>query len=254
MFTPNVFTGPLLRVAVIVQARMGSSRLPGKSLIEVRGTPLLFYLVERLKRCRNVHEIVIATTTESQDQVLVDYATSLGVKVVCGDGENVLSRYGLAANSIDCDLIIRVTGDCPLMDPQVIDNMVDAFLLKKDRLDYLSNTLKRTFPRGLDVEIFTKAALEIALKEAKTMAEKEHVTPYFYQHPEKFRLENYLYENDESRHRWTVDTKEDFELIKRMLDALYPIKPDFNLKDMLDLIKKHPDWEALNQHVEQKSL
>ncbi len=236
-----------LNAAVIVQARMGASRLPGKPLLEVLGKPLLFYLITRLKRCEKVHEIIIATTDKPQDQVIADYAMSLGVKVVRGDEENVLARYGLAA--VNCDLIVRVTADCPLMDPSVIDQMIERF-----RPDYFSNTLVRTFPRGLDVEIFTKNALEIAFKEANKPFEKEHVTPYFYQHPEKFHLGNFLYEEDASNHRWTVDTKEDFELIKRMIEALYPIKPDFNLRDMLDLIKKHPEWEDLNRHVEQKSL
>lgn len=254
MLTPNVITGPPLRAAIIVQARMGASRLPGKPLMEVLGKPLLFYLIERLKRCQKVHEIVIAIPDKPQDAILKEYCESLGVKVVLGDEDNVLARYGLAAKSVDCDLIVRVTADCPLMDPAVIDAMIEEFLLKKDKLDYLSNTLVRTFPRGLDVEIFTKKALEMALKEAKTPVEKEHVTPYFYQHPESFRLENFLYDQDESNHRWTVDTKEDFELIKRMLEALYPKNPYFNLRDMLDLIKMHPEWEDLNRHVEQKSL
>lgn len=254
MLTPKVITGPPLRVAIIVQARMGASRLPGKPLMEVSGKPLLFHLIERLKRCRNAHEIVFAIPDKPQDTILKKYCESLGMKVVLGDEDNVLSRYGLAAGSVDCNLIIRVTGDCPLMDPAIIDAMIKAFFLKKDKLDYLSNTLVRTFPRGLDVEIFTKSALDMALKEAKTPAEKEHVTPYFYQHPDKFRLGNFLYEKDESNHRWTVDTKEDFELIKRMLEALYPIKPDFNLRDMLDLIRQNPEWEDLNRHVEQKRL
>lgn len=249
MLTPNVITGPPLNVAVIVQARMGASRLPGKPLMEVDGKPLLFYLIERLKRCQRVNEIVIATTDKPQDKVIAEYARSLGVKVVLGEEDNVLARYALAANSVDCDLIVRVTADCPLMDPAVIDRMVDNF-----KSDYLSNTLVRTFPRGLDVEIFSKHALEIAFKEAKTQVELEHVTPYFYQHPEKFRLENFLYKRDESAHRWTVDTKEDFELIKRMIEALYPTNPTFTLEDMLDLIKMNPKWEDLNRHVEQKSL
>lgn len=247
--SPNVNTGSPLNAAVIVQARMGASRLPGKPLMEVLGKPLLFYLIERLKRCLRVNEIVIATTDKLQDRAIAEYSESLGIKVVRGDEENVLSRYWLAAQSVSSDVIVRVTADCPMTDPAVIDQMVEAF-----KPDYFSNTLVRTFPRGLDVEIFTKKALETAFKEAKDPVEKEHVTPYFYRHPEKFRLENFLYERDESRHRWTVDTKEDFELIKRMLEALYPTNPTFTLEDMLDLIKMNPEWEDLNRHVEQKNL
>lgn len=254
MLTPNVFSGPPSRVAVIVQARMGASRLPGKPLMQILGKPLLFYLIERLKHCQRVDEIVIATTENPQDKAIAEYALSLGVKVALGDEENVLARYGVAARLADCDLIVRVTADCPMMDPAVIDKMIDEFHLKDPMPDYLSNTLVRTFPRGLDVEIFTKEALEIALKEANKPAEKEHVTPYFYQNPKKFHLEKYLYSSDESVHRWTVDTEEDFELIRRMLEVLYPINPNFTLEDMLDLIKMNPAWEDLNRHVEQKSL
>ena len=241
-----------MNVAVIVQARMGASRLPGKPLMQVLGKPLLFYLIERLKHCQRVDEVVIATTENPQDKAIAEYAISLGAKVVLGDEENVLARYGVAANLVNCDLIVRVTADCPMMDPAVIDQMIDEFLVSNP--DYLSNTLTRTFPRGLDVEIFTKKALEIALKEAKTPAEKEHVTPYFYQNPKKFHLENFSYPSDESTHRWTVDTEEDFELIRRMLEVLYPANPNFTLEDMLNLIKMNPEWKDLNRHVEQKNL
>lgn len=248
------YLSPHLLVAIIVQARMGASRLPGKPLKEVLGKPLLFYLIDRLKRCRLAHEIVIATTTRLSDKAIVSCAEALDVKAVVGDEENVLSRFGLAAKSVNADVIVRITADCPLMDSSLVDQMIAEFLLKYSKLDYLSNTLKRTFPRGLDVEIFSRRALEKAIKEAKTPSELEHVTPYFYQNPDLFRLENFAFERDESAHRWTVDTEEDFELIKRMIEALYPVNIEFNLTDMLDLIKQHPEWEAINYHVKQKQL
>lgn len=248
---PLVFNfGPPLQVSIVVQARMGASRLPGKPLKKVLGKPLLFYLIERLKRCHKVDHIVIATTDQPRDEELADYAKSQRVSVVRGSEENVLSRYGLAAKLFDSDIIIRITADCPLMDPEIIDGMVVEFL----DVDYLSNTLSRTFPRGLDVEIFSKKALEKALKEAKLPFEEEHVTPYFLSHPELFKLANYAYKTDESAKRWTVDTEEDFELIKRMIEALYPKKKDFAFEDMLQLVQEHPEWEDINRHIEQKPV
>jgi spore coat polysaccharide biosynthesis protein SpsF len=246
--------GPPLQVAIVVQARMGASRLPGKVLKEVLGKPLLFYLLERLKRCRKADAIVVATTDQPKDEVVDRYAWAMGVHSVRGDENNVLSRFGLAADRVNADVIVRITADCPLMDPVVIDQMIEEFLLNADSLDYLSNTLQRTYPRGLDIEIFSKKALEKALNEAKTPSEQEHVTPYFYQHPEVFRLKNFSYKRDESKHRWTVDTKEDLQLITWIIEALYLNNKMFSLEDMLNLISKHPDWEEINRDVVQKSI
>lgn len=246
--------GPPLHVAIIIQARMGASRLPGKPLKEVLGKPLLFYLIERLKSCKNVNDIVIATTTLQKDQVLVDYAKSLGVKVVIGEEDNVLGRFGLANQTAKADVIVRITADCPLTDPELIDAMVAEFISKYPHLDYLSNTLKRTYPRGLDVEIFSKEALHRGLLEATTAFEQEHVTPYFYQHPEKFHLANFPCKENHSRHRWTVDTEEDFTLVKKIIEALYPAKKQFDFQDMLHLIHQHPEWEDINRHIKQKTV
>lgn len=243
---------PSLQVAIVVQARMGSSRLPGKVLKEVLGKPLLFYLLERLKRCRKADAIVVATTDQPQDEVIDRYARAMDVHAVRGDENNVLSRFGLACNLVNADVVVRITADCPLMDPQVVDQMIEEFL--KADLDYLSNTLQRTYPRGLDIEIFSRKALEKALTEGKTPSEQEHVTPYFYQHPEAFRLKNFSYKRNESKHRWTVDTSEDLQLVTRILEALYPNNKTFSLEDMLKLISEHPDWEEINRDVVQKSL
>lgn len=244
---------PTLHVVIIIQARMGASRLPGKPLKEVLGRPLLFYLIERLKQCKYADAIVVATTKRSQDALIVDCAKKFHTDTVRGEEEDVLSRYALAAKKTKADVIVRITADCPLMDPSLVDQMIEAFLLKGD-LDYFSNTLDRTFPRGLDVEIFSRAALEKAYFEAKEAEEREHVTPYFYRHPESFRMENFSFEKNVSSHRWTVDTEEDFELIKRMIEALYPKNPHFGLKEMLALIQENPEWEEINRHVKQKTL
>lgn len=243
---------PHLQVAIIIQARMGASRLPGKPLKEVLGKPLLFYLIERLKKC--AMKIVVATTQQVQDESIASYAQSREVDVVLGDEEDVLSRYWLAAEKANCDVIVRITADCPLMDPQLVLQFVREFLSNYSSLDYLSNTLVRSYPRGLDIEVFSKKALQRALQEAKAPEEREHVTPYFYRHPESFRLKNVLYHHDESSHRWTVDTLEDFELIRRFIEMLYPKNPFFSFEDMLLVIKKHPEWEEINRHIEQKGI
>lgn len=231
---------------------MGSTRLPGKSLRPVLDRPLLFYLLERLKRCRNADEVVVATTTLKEDDVIADWAKKMNVPVLRGSSEDLVARYLQAAQEHKADVVVRITSDCPLIDPVWIDLLIAKFLQAKD-LDYLSNTLERSFPRGMDTEVFSIQALEEADRLAKLPAEREHVTMYMYKHPEQFRLKNIRYPQDQSRHRWTVDTLEDFHLIEYLLTALYPTNPTFSLKDLLDLIELHPEWEKLNKHIEQKT-
>lgn len=243
-----------LRVAIIVQARMGASRLPGKPLKQVLGKSLLSYLIERLKQCKTVDRLCIATTTNPQDDVIARAAEKAGVDMVRGSEEDVLARYVQAAQVLKCDLIVRITADCPLMDPALIDQLVTAFKTHSSKVDYLSNTLKRTYPRGMDVEVFSHQALKKAAQEALLPEEREHVTLYMYRHPELFYLENFSYPQDHSNYRWTVDTPEDFVLIKHIIEALYPINPHFNLADILQLMQQHRDWALINQHIPQKLI
>lgn len=231
---------------------MGASRLPGKPLKEVLGRPLLFYLVDRLKQCGV--KIVIATTSQKRDEAIAVYAHSLGVDVIQGDEEDVLSRYWVAAQKVSCDVIVRITADCPLMDPMLVNHFLSEFLSKASSLDYLSNTLVRSYPRGLDIEVFSKKALERAMKEARALEEREHVTLYLYRHPEIFHLKNISHSSDESSHRWTVDTIEDFELVSRILESLYPKNPLFSFQDVLHLVKKYPEWKKINEHIQQKEF
>jgi spore coat polysaccharide biosynthesis protein SpsF len=243
---------PSLRVIIIVQARMGSTRLPGKSLKSVLGKPLLCYLLERLRRCQKADEVVLATTTLPEDDPIVETALKMGVPVVRGSSEDLVSRYLQAAHEHHADVVVRVTGDCPLIDPEWIDRLIVQFIECKN-VDYLSNTIERTFPRGMDAEVFSIKALEETDRLAVQPAEREHVTLFMYRHPEQFRLKNVRYPEDHSRHRWTVDTAEDFQLIEQLLSAIYPINKDFSLADLLALINLHPEWELLNKHIEQKT-
>ncbi len=237
---------------IIVQARMGSTRLPGKVLTPVLGRPLLDYQLERLRRCRGARTILVATTDRPGDDQLAAHCAALGVTVFRGSEDDVLGRYHGAAQAAGAELVVRVTADCPLIDPAVVDQVIRHWREHRDSLDYVSNVLRRTYPRGMDCEVFPTSVLTQAHREATAAADREHVTPYVYRRPERFRLANVAYHRDESRHRWTVDTPEDLTLVERMLAALAPANPAFTLEDCLALIAAHPDWPALNAAVEQK--
>lgn len=241
-----------LNVVVIVQARMSSTRLPGKTLKEVSGKPLLSLLLERIKRAKSPHQILVATTTNPDDQKIVDLCSKEEIAVFRGSESDVLERYKETAERYQADVIVRITADCPLIDPDVIDLVIDTYLDHYPEYDYVSNTLEKTYPRGLDVEVFSKRVLDEIAKEAKAPQDRQHVTLYIYSHPEKYRLKNVARDQDTSNYRLTVDTSEDFELIRRIIETLYPKKPHFTLEDVLQLLDEHPDWPKINAHIQQK--
>lgn len=243
-----------LKTVILVQARMGSTRLPGKILKKVNKKPLLSYLIERLRQVTLADEIVIAATTNPLDQPIVNLCQHEHIPIFLGSEEDVLDRYVQAAKQFKADIIVRISSDCPVIDPKVIDDVIAFFLKNYPTYQYVSNTLKRTYPRGMDVEVFSCTALKEAAKRATLHEEREHVTPYLYRHPELFALANVEHRSDESRHRWTVDTQEDFDLISAILSSLYPLKNNFTMDDILELLKKHPDWININAHVQQKPL
>lgn len=231
---------------------MTSTRLPGKVLKEVMGKPLLEYQIERLKKVKQADDLVIATTINESDQPIIELCKKLNINYYRGSEEDVLSRYYEAAKQYQADVIVRVTSDCPLIDPAVVDEVINNFRKSTGKYDYVSNTLERTYPRGMDTEVFSIEALKEAYDKAVLTPEREHVTLYIYSHPEKFRLFSVKYKKDESSHRWTVDTEEDFILIKAILEELYPQKPDFTMEDCLELMVKRPELIKINQHVQQK--
>lgn len=239
-----------MTTAIIVQARMTSTRLPGKVLKSVLGKPLLEYQIERLRRVEKAEALVIATTTNATDDPILEWCQALGVDVFRGSEQDVLSRYHGAAQAVRADVVVRVTSDCPLIDPQVIDQVIQVY--RDSHVDYASNALQRTFPRGMDTEVLSFTALTEAHQEATDPPQREHVTPFIYQHPERYTIAHATYPQDLSHHRWTVDTPEDFELIRRILEGLYPQVPLFSLQDCLALLERHPDWSAINAHIEQK--
>jgi spore coat polysaccharide biosynthesis protein SpsF len=224
-----------MKVVIIVQARMTSTRLPGKILLPVLGKPLLEYQLERLRRVRNADGIVIATTVNATDEPVAAFCRANGVPCFRGSEADVLSRYAGAAREAKAEAVVRITSDCPLIDPAVVERVIAEFL--RD---------------GMDCEIFSMAALERSDREAVDGAHREHVTLYINDHPGDFRCKGVAYATDQSRHRWTVDTPEDFALIKALLEALYPANPRFDMEACLAYLEDHPGLSELNAHVEQK--
>jgi spore coat polysaccharide biosynthesis protein SpsF len=227
---------------------MTSTRLPGKILKTVLGRPLLEIEVERLRQIPKTPEIWIATTTNREDAPTVELAQKLKLPVFCGSEADVLGRYYECAVRAGASAVVRVTADCPLIDPDVISEMICLYAGKPGA--YVQNVVDRTFPRGLDAEIFSFAALEEAHRNATEPSDREHVTPYIRRHfpAETLRSASGNYSN----HRWTVDTREDFELVRRILEAVYPQNSRFRMKDVLQVLEDHPEWSEINADVVQK--
>lgn len=239
-----------MKSIAIIQARMGSTRLPGKVLKPLAGDTVLGHVVRRVREAKRLDGVCIATTDSPADEPIVREAFRLGMLCWCGSEQDVLDRYFGAAQSCGADIVVRITSDCPLFDGALLDEMLAVFHTAP-RLDYMSNVQVRRFPRGLDAEIFTLAALRMAHRKAKEPHEREHVTPYLYQHPEQFRLSSFVGKSDLSAHRWTLDTPEDWQFVEAVYAAL---GPRFTTADVLNLLKARPELATLNVHVEQKKL
>ncbi|MGI9218312.1 MAG: cytidylyltransferase domain-containing protein [Hydrogenophaga sp.] len=239
-----------MKTVIVVQARMTSTRLPGKVLLPLAGEPMLVRLLERLRRVQRAQGIVIATTTNVADDPIAALCAQQGVPCHRGSEHDVLSRYAEATRLHGADTVVRITSDCPLIDPALIDQVIAVY--EEGDSDYVSNMLPPTWPYGMAVEVFSAAALAQAHVEATQPAEREHVTPFLYWHPERYRLRNVASPVDLSQHRWTVDTPEDYELVRRLFEHLMPTHPNFTQADVLALLEQHPDWIALNQHIQQK--
>lgn len=229
---------------------MGSTRLPGKVLADIRGYPMLWYVVQRTRAAASLHEIVVATTIEPADDAIVAFCSEYGVSCFRGSEHDVLDRYYHAARQHNAEAVVRITSDCPLIDGRIVDKVVRAFLSEKP--DYASNCVVRTYPRGLDTEVLTFRALELAWDEARQPYQRSHVTPYIYENPERFRILSVTGEGDLSAYRWTVDTPEDLELVR----ALYGHFPDerFLWSDAVELMERDPQLAEINRLVAQKAL
>ena len=237
-----------MRVVAIIQARMGSTRLPGKVMKDIGGETMLARVVWRARRAKLLDEVVVATTNKAVDAPIVSECTKLGVPVFRGDEQDVLDRYYRSAQANRAEAIVRITSDCPLIDPEIIDDVVRAFL--KTKPDYASNTF---FPRGLDVEVITMASLERAWHESNKSYHRVHVTPYIYQNRDLFRLLSVKAEEDYSSYRWTVDTREDLNFV-RSVYGRFDNQDTFGWHDVLKVLDREPELVELNHHILQKKL
>ena len=243
-----------MKIVAIIQARMGSTRLPGKVMKEILGKPVILWDMDRVSYSKLIDEIVVAIPYRKENDVIVDTIKEYNDKIIItrGSEDDVLDRYYQAAVKTNADVVVRVTSDCPLIDPIVIDNVIEHFL--DNNCDYCSNSLTRTYPRGLDTEVFSFKALEKAWNKAKKDYEREHVTPYIIENPDKFKLFNVANDIDLSHLRWTLDTKEDIEFINAVYKRIYPKKQLFLMDDVLELMDKEPELIDINRYIEQKVL
>lgn len=243
-----------MRTGAIIQARMGSTRLQGKVMKKIADKTILEHVIERVKQSKLIDVIVIATTTLERDDIIETVSLNCGVEVFRGSEEDVLSRYYYAAKENNLDIVVRITSDCPLIDPKVLDNIVSFY--KSNDYDIVSNAgadiTTRTYPRGLDTEVFSFKMLEDAFNKADEKYQREHVTPYIYENANNI----YYYKNDVdySKYRWTLDTEEDFQLISEIYKHLYSGKHDFYLEEIIDLFEKNQDLYNINAHIKQKNL
>jgi len=242
------------KIAAIIQARMGSTRLPGKVMKDLKGKPVLWHDIQRIKQSKMIDEIIIATTTEEQDQIIYEKALEWGVKAFRGSEEDVLKRYYDAAAENDVDTVVRITSDCPLIDPQIIDEIIKYYNYHNYTLvtNAGSDLENRTYPRGLDTEVFSFDVLKKAFNNAEEKYQREHVTPFIYENYDDIYY--YKIDKDLSNYRLTLDTKEDYELINAIYDKLYNGEHDFYLNEIIKLLDDNKKLLKLNEKIKQKKL
>lgn len=230
---------------------MGSTRLPSKVLMDLGGDTVLARVVRRVRRVALVEQIVIATSTSEKDDAILTECARIQAQCFRGSEPDVLDRYYRCAESYAAAVVVRITADCPVIDPELVDLTIRAFL--KHPCDYASNALVSTYPRGLDAEVFTMAALHRAWSAARKPYEREHVTPYLYEHPELFRLVSVKADADYSQYRWTLDTAEDLELLRTIYTS-FGNRDDFGWREVLRLMQLQPELAQINAHVVQKTV
>jgi len=242
------------KIAAIIQARMGSTRLPGKVMKDLMGRPMLEHIIKRVQASGLIDEIVIATTTNKEDEVIIDFAKENDIEYYAGSTEDVLDRYYQAAQKYDVDVIVRITADDPFKDPQVIDEIISSYLDTTEKYDYVSNTIEPTYPIGLDTEVFSFESLKKAWLEAKDQPFREHVTPYIWNNPQIFKIKNIKKNGiNLSNMRWTVDTQKDFNFVETVYHKLYVSTEIFSMDDILNLLNEHPNIQKINKNVHQKT-
>lgn len=229
----------------ILQARMSSTRLPGKVLAEINGQPMIYWQITRILRSKSIDGIIVATSSERSDDLLAKTLENLGVKVVRGSLQNVFSRFKLAISDPQPDYFLRLTADCPLVMSELIDQMIVVF--EKASVDYLSNIVDPTFPDGLDVEIISTPAFLSIEESSLSKYELEHVTPAIYQNPEIFKVQNFKSNVDLRNRRWTVDTEEDLKFVRKVFHQFKGRESNFTLSEMLEVEKVIPNFLRIQE-------
>ena len=234
------------KITVIIEARTGSTRLPNKVLAKIEDRPMIFYVINRAKKIKSVEQILLSTTKEKNDQVLLEIAEKSGIIGFAGDTNDVLNRDYQCALKVNAEPIIRITGDCPLLDPNTVEDMLQFFL--KNNYDYVSNRITPTYPDGLDAEIYSFETLQKTAQEAKWSSERELVTTYITKNPKKFKIFNYKGKDDFSNLRWSIDQEEDLRFVREVYSKMKP-KIDFSMTEMLELISKNPYLSEINKDI-----
>ncbi|HEY6332743.1 MAG TPA: glycosyltransferase family protein [Blastocatellia bacterium] len=239
-----------MKIVVVIQARTGSTRFPNKVLTPLAGAPLLQRMTERVMAAKTGFDVVIATTTDPADDPIRYLCGKMGVKCFSGHPSDLLDRHYLAARAAGADAVAKVPSDCPLIDPAVIDRVIGQFLGSAGEVDYVSNLHPATYPDGNDVEVMTMGALRQAWSEASRSFEREHTTPFIWERPEMFRIENVEWETGHDysmSHRWTIDYPEDYRFINAVYNALWTEeRPAFTMADILSLLSRKPELRSIN--------
>lgn len=241
-----------MKIVSIIQARVNSIRFPGKVMKEIMGKSMLQLQIKRIKRCKLINQIVIATTTNPDDYKIEKLAKKLKVTCFRGSEKDVLDRYYQAAKKYRATIIVRITGDNPVIDPKIICQLIKLF--QTNKVDYVSNTRVQSFPIGMNAEVFSINALTSAWRGAKSAYDREHVTSFIYNPKSNFKLKDLIAKKSVRRPdlRLTVDKQADFKLVKAIYTKLYPLKPNFATKDIIDLLDQNPRLNKINQDVKQK--
>jgi len=234
-------------IIAIIQARVGSTRLPNKVLKYLEDKTVLEHVVNRVRKSNYIDEVFVATTIAENNLPIIQLCSSQNIRVFCGSEDDVLDRYYQLAKLIRPDHIVRITSDCPVIDPVIIDSIIENHLNSKS--DYSSNTIVDSYPDGIDTEIFSYPTLEKTWKEANLLSEREHVTPYIKKHSDLFRLNSIVSEVNYAEKRWTLDTDKDFEFLKIIFENLYMKNHSFGMNDILKLLIEQPHLEKINSNI-----
>jgi len=234
-------------ICCIIQARIGSTRLPGKVMMNVENQkPVLYFVIKQLQECKLIDKIIVATTTNAEDDQIVNYSKNLGIDCFRGSSKDVLDRYYQCAKEYSVSTIVRITSDCPLIDPEIVDSVINMF--ENNSCDYTTNFLPNsTFPNGVEVEVFSMNGLEKVWKKAKLPSEREHVTPYFSNHKDEFEITNIKNPENLSHLRWSVDRIEDLKLVRLIVSKIK--KRPILMKNIVDLFNKEPELVKINKNV-----